>query len=200
MTEKCVKGYIVASIIEGVRGAVYEERIDRDQVEVVLGSHAALLDEKIDPFRWYPVALLEGLNRLLAIAQGGDQRTAMLELGAEQFELLSAMGVHQQLSFSTGQVGESSPKEIASWGRLVSTMMRNVYSFSRATFEADPAAQGRYTLDWRGIEGLGDIVLESTLGFMTALAQRSAGADVRVTLERPAPGHARYVFEGARER
>jgi len=198
MTENCVKGYIVASIIEGVRGAVYEERIDRDQVEVVLGSHAALLDEKIDPFRWYPVALLEGLNRLLAMARGGDQRTAMLELGAEQFELLSAMGVHQQLTFSEGQVKESSPKEIASWGRLVSTMMRSVYSFSRATFEADPAAQGRYTLDWRGIEGLGDIVLESTLGFMTALARRSSGPGVRVTLERPAPGHARYVFEGAR--
>lgn len=198
MREKCVKGYIVASIIEGVRGALYEERIDQDRVEVALGSHAGLLEEKIDPFRWYPVEVLEGLNQLLAEARGGDRRAAMLELGAEQFELLSAMGVHQQLSFSNGKVSESSRNEIASWGRLVSTMMRSVYSFSRATFEADPGTQGRYILDWRGIDGLGDIVLESTLGFMTALARRSAGREVRVTLERSAPGHARYVFEGVR--
>ena len=200
MTEKCVKGYIVASIIEGVRGALYEGRIDQDHVEVALGSHAGLLEEKIDPFRWYPVEVLEGLNHLLAEARGGNRRAAMFELGAEQFELLSAMGVHQQLSFSNGKVSESLPNEIASWGRLVSTMMRSVYSFSRATFEADPAAPGRYILDWRGIEGLGEIVLESTLGFMTALAQRSAGPDVRVKMERPAPSRARFVFEGARER
>lgn len=197
MREKCVKGYIVASIIEGVRGALYEERIDRDHVEVALGSHASLLDEKVDPFRWYPAEVLEGLNHLLAEARGGDRRAAMLELGAEQFELLSAMGVHQQLRFSNGKVSESSPNEIASWGRLVSTMMRNVYSFSRATFEADPAVPRRYVLDWRGIEGLGDIVLESTLGFMMALARRSSSSDAQVTLERPAPGHARFVFEPA---
>ena len=198
MTNKCVKGYIIASILEGVRSALDQGRIDSDCVDLVLGSHAALLEEKIEPFRWYPVELLEGLNRLLAKAQGGDPRTAMLELGAKQFEILSAMGVHQQLSFSQGQVSESSVREIASWGRLVSTMMRSVYSFSRATFEADPAVPRRYVLDWRGIEGLGDIVLESTLGFMMALARRSVGPYVRVRLERPAPGHARYVFESAR--
>ncbi len=43
-----------------------------------------------------------------------------------------------------------------------------------------------------------DLVLESTLGFMAALARRSAGPEVRVTLERPAPGHARFVFERTR--
>jgi hypothetical protein len=198
MREKFVKGYVVASIVEGVRDALGRGRIGQDQVEIALGSHAAVLDQKIDPFRWYPVELLEGLNRLLAEASGGDRRAAMLALGAEQFELFTSMGVHQQLSSSNRKASESSPKEIASWGRLVSTMMRSVCSFSRATFEADPAAQGRYVLDWRGIEGLGDIVLESTLGFMTALAERSAGPEVRVTLERPAPNHARYVFEGAR--
>ena len=138
MTEKCVKGYIVASIVEGVRSALDQGRIDSDCVDLVLGSHAALLEEKIDPFRWYPVELLEGLNRLLAKAQGGDQRTAMLELGAKQFELLLAMGVHQQLSFSEGQVNQSSVREIASWGRLVSTMMRTVYNFSDASFDVDP--------------------------------------------------------------
>ena len=198
MTEKCVKGYIVASIVEGVRSALDQGRIDSDCVDLVLGSHAALLEEKIDPFRWYPVELLEGLNRLLAKAQGGDQRTAMLELGAKQFELLLAMGVHQQLSFSEGQVNQSSVREIASWGRLVSTMMRTVYNFSDASFDVDPEDPERVILDWRGIGGLGDIVLESTLGFMAALARRSAGPNVRVTLERSTPGHARYIFERTR--
>jgi hypothetical protein len=196
MTEKCVKGYLVASVVERVRVALDQGRIGRDHVEVVLGSHAALVDEKIDPFRWYPVEVLAGLNRLLAKAKGGHQRTAMLELGAEQFELLSAMGVHQQLSFSEGKLSGSSPGDIGRWGRLVSTMIRSVHNFSEASFEVDPAHPECFHLDWRGIEALDDIVLESMLGFMVALARRSSGGDPRVTLQRPTPGHARFVFDG----
>ena len=197
MVENCVKGYVIAMSIEPVREALNQERIGRDQVEVILGDRAALLDEKIDPFLWYPVESLEGIYRLVAEAKGGSQQTALYQLGEEQFVLLSALRVHQQLSFSEGELSQASPEEIACWGRLVSTLVRSVYSFSEMTFEADPAGPDRYNLDWRDIEDLGDSVLESTLGFIAALARRASGPAARVTLERPAPGHARFVFEPA---
>jgi hypothetical protein len=197
MTGKCVKGYIVASGVERVREALDQGRIGRDQVEVILGDWAGLLDEKIDPFRWYPVKALEGLNRLLAKAKGGSQRSAMLALGEAQFEELAALGVHQQLTFLEGELSQASPEEIGRWGRLVSTLIRSVYNFSEMSFEADPALPGRYNLDWRSIGDLGDEVLEATLGFIAALARRASGPAARLTLERPAPGHARYVFEPA---
>lgn len=197
MSGSCVKGYIVASAAERVRAALDQARIHRDQVEDVLGAHSAVVDEEIDPFRWYSVKILEALNLLLAKAKGGNPRDAMVALGEEQFEELAAMGVHQQLGFSEGELSQASPEEIGRWGRLVSTLVQSVYNFSEMGFEADPELPGRYNLDWRGIGDLGDIVVESTLGFIGALARRAAGPAARVTLERPAPGQARYVFEPA---
>jgi hypothetical protein len=194
MAQNCVKGYVVAMSIVPVREALDQGRIGPNHVEVILGDRAALLDEKIDPFRWYPVESLEGLYRLVAEAKGGSQRTALYELGEEQFQQMSALGVHQQLSFSEGNLSGASEQEVVRWGRLVSTLVRSVYNFSEMSFEADPAGPERYTLDWRGIEGLGAVVLETTLGFIAALVRRSYGPEARVTLERPAPDHARYAL------
>lgn len=194
MSQKCVKGYIVAISIEPVREALDQGRIGPDHVEVTLGDGAALLDEKIDSFRWYPVKSLEGIYLLAAEAKGGDRRAALLELGEAQFQQVSALGVHQQLSFSEGKLKGEPEQEIVRWGRLVSTMIRSVYNFGEMDFGAAPAGPDRYAVDWRGIEGLGDAVLETTLGFVAALVRRSCGPEVRVTLERPARDHARYTF------
>jgi hypothetical protein len=60
-------------------------------------------------------------------------------------------------------------------------------------FEADPAASGRYHVDWRGIESLEESIPEVTLGFVTALVKRSLGPGTQVTLERLAPDHVRYI-------
>jgi len=90
-------------------------------------------------------------------------------------------------------MGETSAGELESRGRLVSTMLRSIYSFSEMRFEADPAAPDRYHLDWRGIEILDASVLEVTLGFVTALVKRSLGPLARVTLARLTPDHARYT-------
>jgi hypothetical protein len=117
----------------------------------------------------------------------------MRELGREQFEQLAALGVHQQLSFSEGEMSEASASELVSWGRLVSTMLRSVYNFSEMSFEGDPTAPGCYHLDWRGIENLDDSILEVTLGFVTALVKRSLDSRARTTLERLSPEHARYT-------
>jgi hypothetical protein len=193
MTEKLVKGYIVVSVVEPVREALEGGRIGRDQLELILGDRAAVLEEKIDPFRWYPVETLEGFYRLIAKAKGGDERSAMHELGRGQFEQLAALGVHQQLSFAEGAMLDASEKEVESWGRLVCTMLRSVYNFSEMGFEADPAAPQRYHVDWRGIETLEESIPEVTLGFIRALVKRSLGPQAQVTLERLAPDHARYV-------
>jgi hypothetical protein len=193
MTEKLIKGYIVVSVVEPVRDALEQGRIDQDQVDAILGDGAALLDEKIDPFRWYPVEVLRGFYRLIARAKGGDERSAMHELGGEQFEQLAALGVHQQLSFEEGAMREASQREVESWGRLVSTMLRSVYNFSEMSFGADPEASDCYHLDWRGIGSQDDVILEVTLGFVRALAQRSMGPGAQVTLDRLSPDHARYV-------
>jgi hypothetical protein len=139
------------------------------------------------------VEALVGFYRLVAIAKGGDEASAMRALGREQFEQIAALGVHQQLSFEEGAMRKASEREIESWGRLVTTMLRSVYNFSEMGFEADPEAPGRYHLDWRGIDGQADVIFEVTLGFVTALVKRSLGPLARVSFERLAPDHVRYI-------
>lgn len=186
-----IKGTAFLSAHADVNRLVEEGRLSRDDLELRLAADdLRILDEKVAPAAWYPIACYERLVELLADLEGaGSRETYLVGRGTRAAERLSAAGIYQQLDAS-----------IESWGprvgRIIITLSSLMYSFTRWSF-ATGDRPGHFEIRVEDAADFPEASRFATQGFIEFVAQRTVGAPVRVRSRRPAPDLVIYCAEPA---
>ena len=131
-----VKGILLETTVRGIQGALGAGSLTRDALEAALEPRdLALLEEKLDPTRWYPVASIANLAELLAAQVDAPREEALRRLGAGAVEILRNAGTYQQLQFEPGCLVPGDAVQLRSIGRLIASMWPAMYDFGSTRVE-----------------------------------------------------------------
>jgi hypothetical protein len=176
-----LKGTVFQGAPEDLRRLVAEGRVRREVLEARLDAEdIALLDEKIQPTAWYPIASYGRMVELLAELEGaGDREAYLVSRGARAGKRLSESGVYQQLETTSENLG---PRV----GKIIITVANVFYNFSSWHFEPGENTS-RYTIRVEDARHFPDANRYSAQGFIAYVGEKVSGQPVVVTSERPHP-------------
>jgi hypothetical protein len=182
-----IKGSAFQSAPEDLRRLLASGRLDRERLEAALeADDLRILDEKIDPTAWYPIASYARMVELLADTEArGSRIEYLLERGRRAAERLSAAGTYQQLDASTAQLG-------ARVGKVVVTIAQLMYNFSRWSYES--VADGDFEILVEDARLFPEVGRYTSQGFIERASSRVADRPIAVESERKTPD--RIVFRG----
>ena len=119
-----IKGTAYLSAHADVNALLARRALTRSELEVALAAEdLRLLDEKVQPTAWYPIASYRRLLQLLCEKEGkGDVQAYLIGRGEKAGERIAATGIYQQLDTTTEALGVRT-------GRIVITVagLMNVY-------------------------------------------------------------------------
>jgi hypothetical protein len=176
-----IKGSVFQAAPEDLNRLVSEGRISREALETRLeAGDVALLDHKVRPTEWYPIASYGRMVELLAELEGGADREAYLvSRGIRAAARISATGTYQQLETSSEQLG---PRV----GRIVVTVAKLFYNFSSWHFDSSDD-HSRYSIRVEDARDLPEANRLAAQGFIAFVGEKVGGRAVEVTSERPRP-------------
>jgi len=195
MAVPSIKGTAFQSVVEDVRQLRESGRIGCDQLEVALeAADLRILDDKVLPGLWYPLASYRRLTELLMRSVGRGRTDYVVARGARAAERLFAAGVYQQLE--RGEViGAEKRARREDWGthegNLMASLAGAIFNVSRWRFVAEPEAGGS-RIEVSDAGALPEVSRWAAQGFVEYTASRLSGTPLRVTSERPTPD--RIVF------
>ncbi|MDH3214114.1 MAG: hypothetical protein OEM05_16665 [Myxococcales bacterium] len=180
MTTPSIKGTAFHSVVDDVNRLLAQQQLYREQVEVALpAAELRLLDEKISPAAWYPIASYARLVELLVEQEAsGGAEAYLVGRGVRTAERLSAAGIYQQLDTSLERMG-------VRVGAVVVTLARVIYNFTSWNYEADSSAG--FAIRVEEAAAFPDVARFTTQGFIQQVATQTAGHRFRVSSERPSP-------------
>jgi hypothetical protein len=203
MANASVKGAIFGSAAEEVRRLRDTGAVSPERLEVALDARAlALLDEKLNPASWYPMASYGRLLALLGEIEGHGRDDYFRDRGRANAQRLMDAGLYQQLAFIerwSEQIRPSAVSEekvVASFVKnltLVISMARSIYNVGDWQVEADPDYRGRVRVVVSSAEDYTEPMRLAAEGFLSHAARRKP--DLYVS-ERPS--RARIVFRTTR--
>lgn len=169
-----------------------EGRLSREQAAARLDAEdLRILEEKLNPTAWYPIASYGRIVELLSELEGrSDTESYLLGRGAIAAEKLSNAGTYQQLDASSAQLG---PRV----GKIVITVAGMIYNFGRWEFEVGDTS-GDFRVIVKECRDMPEVSRVTTQGFIQTVSSRIAGFPIRVTSHRPSSD--RIVFEATPER
>jgi len=172
-----VKGILLATTVQGIHGALAAGSLARETVEARLEPRELqLLDEKLDPTRWYPVDSIANLMELLAGVLGGPRDLALRRLGEAAVEILRSNGTYQQLAFEPGSLETGDPSELRAAGRLIASVWPAFYDFGTTRIEPE-ADSNAILLHFEDLGSCPSPVRHTIEGFTARVAELlSAGA------------------------
>jgi hypothetical protein len=183
-----IKGIALQYAVEAVRRLLVTGRLTRDELEVRLdAADLEILDQKLVPGLWYPV---ESCGRLLEVATAGESHQggveAVVAVGVDAAERLFDSEVY-------GHFVESASARGPRAGFTLVRLAPLLCSFSEWTFHEAPG--GGFVVEVNDADEFPEILRHVAQGLIQYLVDRLAGAPqrMRVTSERPARGHIRYV-------
>lgn len=200
MSEPSIKGTAFQSAQEDLHRLVDAGRIPPAELEARLRPEdRGLLEQKINPAAWYPIATyVRMVDLLVAKEAGGDREGYLVERGRRAAERLAKAGIYQQLDASVERSGPGV-------GRIIVTLASAIYSFTRWRFVSQAPDGGG-----AGARGVQDFRVEvdeasefpevarfTAQGFIEYAASRTTGRPYCVTSGRPARD--RVVFEATRK-
>ena len=174
-----VKGVSFSQTLERVRDLLASGAVSREALDVQLSPEAAaLIDEKVEPSLWYPVATADELSRLLVEIEGGGDVGYMRGLGAQSLSgLLERDSIRSFIEGAMGQRGRE--------GETLVQLASLIYDFGKWSYAGDDLS--RFVVTARDVAELREAGMQTVAGFMEELVRRFAGFEVRVTAERPEP-------------
>jgi hypothetical protein len=143
VTIPSIKGTAFLSAHADVNALVARRAIGRDELELALKAEdLRLLDEKVMPTAWYPIASYARLLELLCDKEGhGNVEGYLVMRGEKAGERIAATGIYQQLDASAEALGMRA-------GRIVVTVAGLIYNFT--SWHSSARARRRQLLDPRG--------------------------------------------------
>jgi len=198
MAQASVKGSIVRGVVAELVRLRDAGRFAEEELEVRLeAEELALLDSKINPAGWYPMASYTRLLQLLGDIEGGGSPGYFVARGRANARHLIDAGLYEQLSFigrwaESVRGGADASAVIASYAsklKLAISLATSIYNVGRWVVEPDGDHPGRV---WIAVRDAGDYSEPMRLaaeGFLNECAKergRTGGADL-YTSERPGP-------------
>lgn len=193
MRPPSVKGELLEPVVEELCAQVEEGPLTRERLEVALEpADIALLDEKIRPTRWYPMAAYGRMLELLAESSGRGRSEELLERGARAARALAAEAGGVSFDTLREELGEE-PDVTAAWvsGSVLRHAARQ-QSCGRWTWVAGPRGSGTYEIELTEAAAVPDCMRILTEVVLRRLHAAIGPPQRRVSSERTAPD--RIVF------
>jgi hypothetical protein len=190
--EPSAKGAIVMGVVASLRKLRTSGRITTDQLAARLSGGAfALLEQKIEVGRWYPMPLFRELVDFeWALAGKRDPDFARGE-GARSADLQFESGRYQQLDFAKRAGRAESSGAIVLQAKLITSLTAAFYSFLETSVGIDPENPRRLQIVYANAAAFPEALRYATEGFMSRINERQ-GSTRRWRSERAAPD--RIVF------
>jgi hypothetical protein len=190
--EPSAKGAIVMGVVASLRKLRTSGRITTDQLAARLSGGAfALLEQKIEVGRWYPMPLFRELVDFeWALAGKRDPDFARGE-GARSADLQFESGRYQQLDFAKRAGRAESSGAIVLQAKLITSLTAAFYSFLETSVGIDPENPRRLQIVYANAAAFPEALRSATEGFMSRINERQ-GSTRRWRSERAAPD--RIVF------
>jgi len=182
MTVPSTKGLLLISAVVGLRRSLESEAHSSEGLGVALEPEdLALLEQKLEPTSWYPVATLGRMNELLAKLAGGDREDALREMGAVAAESVRDTGTYSQMDYEDGVLAEASALELRGFSRQTSTLHEMFFNYGTVRVVSDEAGQIR--IHYEGMADHPDSIRLTSEGYTGAMATRALGRSCRVESE-----------------
>jgi hypothetical protein len=183
-----IKGTAFESAFDDIHRLLAEGRLSREELEAALtGEDLSLLEEKVSPSTWYPIASYARLIEVLVQKEAmGRSESYLLERGAKAAERLSQSGIYQQLHLSSERIG-------VRVGHMITSVAGAIYNFTRWHFEAHGPRE--FTIRVEEASEFPDVSRFTTQGFIERVSTHASGEPMRVVSERPSPDRILYHAE-----
>jgi hypothetical protein len=182
MTTPSIKGTAYLSAHADVNALVARGALGRDELELALEAEdLRLLEEKVTPTAWYPMASYGRLLDLLCKKEArGDVEGYLVGRGEKAGERIAATGIYQQLDASVESLGMRT-------GRIVVTVAGMIYNFTSWHFEREGATLGNFSIRVEDALDFPDAARLTTQGFIQYVSTRIVGRPMLASSERPLP-------------
>jgi hypothetical protein len=177
-----IKGTAYLSAHADVNSLLARRALRRDELELALEAEdLRLLDEKVAPTAWYPIASYARLLALLCDKEAhGNVERYLVGRGEKAGERIAATGIYQQLDASAEALGLRA-------GRLVVTVAGLIYNFTSWCFEREGATLGHFSIRVDEATEFPEVARLTTQGFIQYAATRVVGRPLIARSERPLP-------------
>jgi hypothetical protein len=177
-----IKGTAFLSAHTDVNALLARGAIARDALEVALeAADLQLLEEKVQPSHWYPIACYRRLLQVLCDKEAnGDVQAYLIARGEKAGERIAATGIYQQLDASPERLGMRT-------GRIVITVAGLIYNFTSWRFERAGGAIGNFSIRVDEAADFPEAARFTTQGFIQYVSTRIVGHPMRAISERPQP-------------
>jgi hypothetical protein len=175
-----LKGTAFQTVVEDLQRLIGAGQLARGAAEARLEApDLELLDAKVNPAAWYPIASYARMVELLAAVEAPGQLEAYcVARGQRAAERLAALGLYSQLDATTKRLG-------ARVGKLIVSVSGAIYNFGVWHFES--GGVGRFVVRVEQAGALPEVSRFATQGFIQWVATRATGAASQVVSERPRP-------------
>ena len=176
----CVKGSVFLMSLQGVKRLVKDERLSREEVEFELqADDLRLLDEKILPEGWYPVASFDRFASIVIEARSDGDPSYLAEQAESGTAL--ALGSHAYQAFlDVARMGPGAARP----GPLMLAMVRLMLNFSRWELDSESSDGRSFELRVSDASDVPETLRYAGQGFIQSLATICLGEPARVTSER----------------
>jgi len=196
MAVPSIKGSAFQSVVSDLTELIKAGKIAREAVEARLEAEdLLLLDDKILPGLWYPLASYRRMSELLWEVEGKREPAYLMARGARAAERLFEAGLYQQMQRGE-ELGAAKRERGEAWsefdGNLMTSLAGAIFNVSRWRYRRHPEDENVNRIEVTGARDLPEVSRWAAQGFIEYSASRMTGVTVLVTSERPAPD--RIVF------
>lgn len=190
-----VKGIILAGVVEDLVRLREQGGLGAGEPEGRLESEdLALLEEKVDPTRWYSVASYERMVELLFDVEGHRDPAYLQRRGMASAQRLIAAGVYQQLNALESAAVAESQAEFARRVRLTASLQGAMLRLGDWHVLDDPDHPGRVMIEVMEAAAFPEVLRIALEGFLTAASQ-VRGSRIRWASERPDADRIRFRMD-----
>lgn len=196
MPAASIKGTAFQSVVEDLQGLLASGRVTREWIEARIDADdLRILDDKVLPGLWYPLATYRRLTELLVEIEGAGRADYVVARGARAAERLFAAGLYLQLERGE-EIGADKRERGEGWtereGNLIASLAGAIFNVSHWRFRVDPQDPAVHRIEVSEAEALPEVSRLAAQGFIEYTATRLSGGPVRVASERV--GRGRIVF------
>jgi hypothetical protein len=196
MTAPSIKGSAFETVVHDVLRLLDSGKLPRELAEARLEAEdLRLLEDKILPGLWYPLASYARMSELLWEVEGGRDPKYLMARGARSAERLFDAGLYQQMQRGE-ELGAAKRERGEAWsefdGNLMTSLAGAIFNVSRWRYRRHPEDVLVNRIEVTGARELPEVARWAAQGFVEYMASRMTGVPVQVTSERPVPD--RIVF------
>jgi hypothetical protein len=189
MAVPSIKGAAFQTVVQDVLRVIQERKISRRAAEARLEAEdLEVLDDKILPGLWYPLACYERMTELLWEVEGDRDTAYLVGRGARSAERLFEAGLYQQMRRGE-ELGAAKRERGEAWsefdGNLMTSLAGSIFNVSKWRYRRHPEDAYMTRIEVTSARELPEVSRWAAQGFIQYMASRMTGLDVQVTSDRP---------------